>query len=134
VRLRPAVLSYDGGVAAMNVFTRAGDAVPVEPGHIIFDEGDTGDTMFAVAEGQVDILLDGRVIESVTAGGIFGELALVDESPRSARAVARTATQLVSIDKRRFMFLVQEHPTFALQVMGVLAARLRSSNGAPARP
>ena len=121
-------------MAAMNVFTRAGDAEPVEPGQVIFDEGDPGDTMFAVAEGQVDIVLDGRVIESVTAGGIFGELALVDESPRSARAVARTATRLVSIDKRRFMFLVQEHPTFALQVMGVLAARLRTSNEAPARP
>ena len=127
-------MSYDRGVAAINVFTRAGDAEPVEPGQVIFDEGDPGDTMFAVAEGQVDIVLDGRVIESVTAGGIFGELALVDESPRSARAVARTATQLVTIDKRRFMFLVQEHPTFALQVMGVLAARLRTSNEASARP
>jgi len=120
-------LSLDA-VTAMNVFTRAADAVAVEPGQVLFDEGDPGDVMYAVAEGHVEIVHAGRLIETVTAGGIFGELALVDESPRSARAIAGPGTRLVSIDKRRFMFLVQEHPTFALQVMSVLASRLRASN------
>jgi CRP/FNR family transcriptional regulator, cyclic AMP receptor protein len=115
-------------VATINIFTRAGDAEAVEPGQVLFEQGDPGDVMYAVAEGAVDIVHNGRVVETVTAGGIFGELALVDDSPRSARAVAGPGTRLVSIDKRRFEFLVQEHPTFALQVMSVLAARLRNSN------
>jgi CRP/FNR family transcriptional regulator, cyclic AMP receptor protein len=114
----------------MNVFTRVADAEAVEPGQVLFEEGDAGDVMYAVAEGTVDIVHDGAVIETVSAGGIFGELALVDDSPRSARAVAGEGTRLVTIDKRRFMFLVQEHPTFALQVMSVLASRLRHSNDA----
>ena len=121
-------------MAAMNVFTRAGDAEPVEPGQVIFDEGDPGDTMFAVAEGQVDIVLDGRVIESVTVGGIFGELALVDEvhavperSPARRPGWSRS-TSAGSCSSSR------STPPSRLQVMGVLAARLRTLNEAPAWP
>jgi CRP-like cAMP-binding protein len=86
--------------------------------------------MFVVLEGSVDIVLGDEVIESVGPGGIVGELALIDASPRSAGAVARTAAQLARVDQREFTFLVHEHPTFALQVMQVFADRIRRANAA----
>ena len=60
-----------------------------------------------------------------TPGGIFGELALIDSSPRSAAAVAHTDCRLAVIGERRFIFLVQQTPYFALEVMSVMAQRLR---------
>ncbi|HEU5100134.1 MAG TPA: Crp/Fnr family transcriptional regulator [Roseiflexaceae bacterium] len=62
-------------------------------------------------------------------GGIVGEMALIDDRPRSATAVAATDCRLVPIDERRFTFLVQQTPMFALAVMRVMAERLRRRLG-----
>jgi CRP/FNR family cyclic AMP-dependent transcriptional regulator len=108
-----------------NIFRRDANAYPVEAGHIIFETGSEGDLMYAVVDGEVDIVAKGAVLETIGPGGLFGELALVDASNRSATAVARTAATIVPIDKKRFEWLVSEHPTFALVVMSAMAARLR---------
>jgi CRP-like cAMP-binding protein len=81
--------------------------------------------MYAILEGEVEILVDGEVIDLNTPGGIIGEMALVDASPRSGTARAKTVCKVVPIDAKRFEFLVQQTPFFALQVMGVMADRLR---------
>ena len=65
------------------------------------------------------------LIRTVGKGGLVGEMALIDDSPRSADAVARTDCLLTPVDERRFLFLVHETPMFALQVMTVMAERLR---------
>lgn len=95
---------------------------------IIFREGEPGDRLYIVAEGQADIVADGQVLETVEAGGILGELALIDDKPRSARAVARTDCVLTPITRQHFLTLVQRTPLFALQVMRVMAERLRRAN------
>jgi CRP/FNR family transcriptional regulator, cyclic AMP receptor protein len=59
----------------------------------------------------------------------FGEMALIDSAPRTATAVATEDSVLAVIDRRRFLFLVGETPTFALQVMSSLAEKLRASAG-----
>ncbi len=97
-------------------------------GEIIFREGDPGDCLYIVAEGQADIVVDGLTLETVEAGGILGELALIDDRPRSARAVARTDCVLTPITRQHFLNLVQRTPLFALQVMRVMAERLRRAN------
>ena len=113
---------------AVNMWKNARDVVAFEAGQVVFEEGDPGDVMYAVVEGAVDITRHGAVVESLGDGGIFGELALVDESPRGASAVATKPSRLARIDESQFTFLVHEHPTFALQVMAVLADRLRRAN------
>jgi CRP/FNR family transcriptional regulator, cyclic AMP receptor protein len=95
---------------------------------VLFREGDTGDVMFAVIDGELELSKDDRLIDRVTAGGIVGEMALVDDGPRSATARARSAARVVRVDRQEFTFLVQEHPTFALRVMRVMADRLRKAN------
>jgi len=61
--------------------------------------------------------------------GIFGELALVDDQPRNASAIARTRCKVAVIDLRRFTVLVQPTPFFAIEVVQVRAARLRRTTG-----
>jgi CRP-like cAMP-binding protein len=112
----------------ITIFNKNEDAESFEAGQIVFKEGDAGDAMYAVIEGTVDLVHGGTTVETVEPGGILGEMALVDSSPRSASAVAATPARLVRVDQRHFTFLVHEHPTFALQVMGIMAARLRKMN------
>jgi CRP/FNR family cyclic AMP-dependent transcriptional regulator len=68
------------------------------------------------------------VLESVGPNGIFGEMALIDGSPRSATAVAAEPTEVAPIDRAAFAHLVRQNPDFALQVLRLLAARLRQMN------
>jgi CRP-like cAMP-binding protein len=112
----------------INIFKSSKDAFSAAPGDVLFREGDEGGDMFAVVEGEIDLVLAGVVVETVGPGGILGELALIDPAPRSAEARVRTTARVVRIDKRQFTFLVHEHPTFALQVMTVMAERLRRTN------
>ena len=95
------------------------------PGQTIFQEGEPGDRLYIVVEGQVDIIAGGQLLETVQSGGILGELALIDDKPRSARAVARTDCALTPITRQHFLTLIQRTPLFALQVMRVMAERLR---------
>jgi CRP-like cAMP-binding protein len=81
--------------------------------------------MYVVLQGEVEISLHDKTIETITPGEIFGELSLVDQSPRSANATAKTDCLLAPINERRFLFMVQETPYFAIHVMSVIAARLR---------
>ena len=97
-------------------------------GRPIFTEGELGDVMYIVAEGEVDILVQGTVIETVASGGILGEMALIDNKARSATALAKTDCKLLPINLTHFVFLVQESPSFAIQVMKVMADRLRYMN------
>jgi CRP/FNR family cyclic AMP-dependent transcriptional regulator len=115
-------------MTAINLFKSSSDAIDVEPGHVLFREGELGDAMFVVLDGAVDVSCGGQVIETIGAGGIVGEMALIDTGPRSASATSATPSRLVRVDKQEFTYLVQEHPTFALQVMAVMAERLRRAN------
>ena len=114
----------------INLFKSSPDAYDVEPGTALFTEGEPGDVMYAVIEGRIEVSLGGHVVEQVGPGGILGELALIDASPRAATATAGALSRVTRIDQKHFMFLVQEHPTFAIQVMAVMADRLRHANEA----
>lgn len=114
----------------INIFRHSPDARDLEPGDVLFEPGDLGDAMFAVVEGRVELSRDGYVLEDVGPGGILGEMALIDPAPRTARAIARTPARVVSVDEKRFTYLVQEHPTFAMQVLRVMVERLRRTDEA----
>jgi hypothetical protein len=60
------------------------------PGHVVFAQGDPGSIMYVLIEGEAQVLLDGKVVETVRQGGILGEMALIDSGPRSATAIAKT--------------------------------------------
>jgi CRP/FNR family transcriptional regulator, cyclic AMP receptor protein len=100
----------------------------VAAGSRIFSEGDEGTEMFGVREGEVELRKGDVVVARLEAGDVFGEMALIDRVPRSLTAVAATDCTIAAIDKREFLFLVHETPTFALHVMSTLAARIRAAD------
>jgi CRP-like cAMP-binding protein len=115
-------------IAAIDFQTLANAGFPLVkygPGEVIFAEGDAGDKMYVIRSGEVEILLDGRVLETLSSGGIFGEMALIDGSPRVATARAKTACEVAPLSEKTFLFLVHETPFFAIAVMRTLAKRLR---------
>ncbi len=94
-------------------------------GQTIFKEGEPGELMYVVQKGEVDIVVGDQVVETIGPGGMLGEMALVDASARSASAVAKTDCKLVPLDVVRFQIHVENTPHFAIQVIRVLAERLR---------
>ena len=109
----------------VDYFKNETNFVDYAAGDLIFDERQPGDVMYVVKEGTVEITHDGEVLETCEAGCFFGEMALIDRKVRAAAAVAKTDCKLILVDKRRFLFLVQETPTFAIQVMHEMAERIR---------
>lgn len=99
-----------------------------ETGQTIFEEGQAGDKMYVVSEGQVELQYKGKLLDIVDKGGIFGEMALIDNRPRSATAIARKNCKLIPVDETHFSRLVERSPPFAIQVMRVLVQRLRVMN------
>jgi len=115
-------------MTTLNLFSNSQDFVSFTKGQIIFKEGDPGKVMYAIIEGEVEVIVNGKAVDIVKAGNILGEMALIDTSPRSATAVSKTDCKVVPISRRHFTFLIQHTPNFALEVMRVMAERLRHMN------
>jgi CRP/FNR family transcriptional regulator, cyclic AMP receptor protein len=104
------------------------DALLFKAGSVIFREGDEARDLFVIKSGQVRIQIGNRTITELGPDSIFGEMALIDNEPRSATATAVTDVELVPVSEKQFLFLVSQTPYFALKVMRVLAKRLRATN------
>jgi CRP/FNR family cyclic AMP-dependent transcriptional regulator len=101
------------------------DLVAIDKGDMLFSEGEKGDSMYVLMSGTADVIVHGKVVESAGVGAILGELAIIDNSPRSATVKATSDCNLVAIDASRFRDLVREVPDFPLYVMRSMATRLR---------
>ena len=97
-------------------------------GEILFNQGDVGHHMYLIKKGQIALKHGQHILETLTEGAIFGEMALIDNEMRSATAQATVDSELIAIDEKRFQFLVSETPFFAQYVMKVMANRLRKMN------
>ncbi len=113
-------------MSTLSLFRSDGDTLACAPGETVFLEGEEGHLMYVVLEGSVRLSVTGRTLEKVGRGGVFGEMALIDSGPRSATATALSACTLAQVAAERFKALVKEDPAFALEIMRVMARRLRS--------
>jgi CRP-like cAMP-binding protein len=114
-------------VKVLGVFKGAKETRELPAGTVIFEEGSTGQEMFGIISGRVELRMANGHSFGLGPDDTFGEMAMVDSSPRSATAVAVEDSTVAVIDKHRFLFLVGETPNFALQVMSSLAERLRAA-------
>jgi CRP/FNR family cyclic AMP-dependent transcriptional regulator len=92
---------------------------------VIMKEGEGGVFMYVVLEGRVAVSIKSKVVDVVGPGGVFGEMALVDQSPRAATATAEADSELMSINRNDFLSLVKSNPAFAVSLLKALADRLR---------
>jgi CRP-like cAMP-binding protein len=104
--------------------------VKLQPGEVLFKEGDESTSMYIVRRGALSIRSGSVVYEDVGPGGIIGEMGIVERlMPRSAMVYALTDSELLEISERQFLHLIEQAPGFALTVMRVLSRRLRRMDG-----
>ncbi|MEB3313198.1 MAG: Crp/Fnr family transcriptional regulator [Cyanobacteriota bacterium] len=115
----------------IEIFAKSPDIKTVSAGTVIFEVGQLGEVMYGVMEGEVVLQVQDQVVETIRAGDVFGEGALVQIPPlRASTAVAKTDCRLAAVDASHFKFLVQETPLFALEVIRSLSTRLRALKAA----
>ena len=102
------------------------EPVYYDRGKTIVQEGQMGLRMYAVLEGRVAVsIVGGGVVERLGPGGVFGELALIEQAPRMASVTAESDCSLLPINRTAFLLLVKTSPDFAESLLGALAERLR---------
>lgn len=112
----------------LGLFGRETNVLALKSGETLFQKGDPARSMYVVLTGELRIGDGNAIYERLAEGGIVGEMALIDHGPRSATVTAWTDCTLAEIDEKRFLFLVQQTPMFALNVMRLLSQRLRRMN------
>ena len=111
----------------MRALASKGEVVTVEPGALIFSSGESGDCMFGLLEGSVQLSWNGdQGHEQINAGDVFGAGALVtNDHRRYGNARALTPCKLLVMHREKFLFAVQESPMFAIELLGSIDQRLR---------
>ncbi len=102
--------------------------VRFDAGKSIMREGEAGVSMYVVMQGKVGIFIRDNQVETVNAGGTFGEMALVDQSPRTASAISQTDCVLMSVNRKALIALVKAQPAIGVAMLRSIADRLRHMN------
>lgn len=102
------------------------DEVAVPDGKVLMRQGETGSEMMVIVSGAVRIERDGKVLNTLARGDFFGEIALLEQGPRTATAIAQGPTMLLVIGHREFHSVMEEFPGFAAEVLRALARRIRT--------
>ena len=104
-----------------------------QPGHEIVRQGDTGVGAFIIRSGKVEVVQErsGKEMKIATLGpgDVFGEMALLDEFPRSATVRAVEPTTALGIQRWHFRGILESHPQIALKLLPILTRRIRSAEG-----
>ena len=126
--------AYDPAIA-LEFFKAVGSPEDVTPGATLFVENEKGsrllfkrDKMYLLLEGEVSLTAGNRPIGRVGKGEIFGEMASLTHSPRSATALAKSRCRVIALDDREFEAALARNPGFALMLLTVLIGRLREAN------
>ncbi len=130
ILLREIEIFSDLKVAELAAIAAVTEEVSYPPDQRVFQQGEVGETVYMVISGLVEVVrevsLDERVVLDTTGrGGAFGEMALLDDSPRSATIQTVEASRFLTLHKQAFNETVMEYPRIALQICAVLSQRIR---------
>jgi CRP/FNR family transcriptional regulator, cyclic AMP receptor protein len=115
----------------MRLFAKkAGASIHFPAGSIVFNKGDPGSCMYVVQSGVIEMVIGEKVVEVCGANEAIGFMSMIDAAPRSSTARVKEACELSVIDQRRFRFMVDEVPNFALYIMSAMARRIRGMGAA----
>ncbi len=111
-------------VLTVSIFQKQSDPKVFSAGQVIFKEGQPGDELCGILEGEVDILVNGKIVETLETGEVFAVGVLVGVKNRTYTAIAKVDSKLIFLDEKGFLFAVQETPMFAVEVMKSYSKRL----------
>lgn len=109
----------------LDYFQNKSDFINFKQGDVIFRQGDPGDFMYVIKEGEISLNIGSQVEYIAVSGECIGEMSIIDESPRSATAIAENDCELIKINQQQFFDLVQQDPSFSILIMQILVERLR---------
>jgi len=113
-------------VRTVELFANADEHLNFKTGETIFERGSTGHLMYGILAGTVVLQVDGNTVETIEAGDVFGEGALVrSDHRRATTAIAMTDCQLIAVSERRFKFLIENTPMFAIEILQSFSNRLQ---------
>ena len=113
-------------IETIKIFQKTGQIKSLTAGETIFQQGTKGNVVYGIIEGEVEMLVNDKVIETIKQGDIFGQGALLhSDHLRTSTAKAKTNCTLTTLDQEHFLFAVQETPLFALEVMRSYSDRFR---------
>ena len=113
-------------VKTVEIFQTSPEPQSFKAGDVIFKAGDAESIMYGIVEGEIEISVNGKVLEKIEQGDIFGEGALVHaDSKRASTATAKTDCKLAVMERDKFLFAVQQTPMFALEIMRSYSDRVR---------
>ena len=116
----------DGNDIDMRMFAqRAGASISFPAGSIVFNKGDPGNCMYVVQSGVIEMVIGDTVVEVCGPNEAIGFMSMIDSAARSSTARVKEACELSLIDQRKFRFMIDEVPNFALYIMGAMARRIR---------
>ena len=100
------------------------------PGETIVQQGEVGDCMYVIQDGDVDVLKVKNgvqtIVDTMHAGDIFGEMAVIEHTVRSSTVRASSMVRVLTIDKKTFIRRIQEDPSLALNVLKIMSQRVRN--------
>jgi CRP/FNR family cyclic AMP-dependent transcriptional regulator len=122
--LKRAPLFEDLSRKELSQLARVSEDVEVDAGTVLCKEGDVGHEFFVIVDGKVKIARKGRRVSTRSGGDFVGEIALIEDVPRTATVTAETPVRLFVLTRKDFRHLLDEQPNVERKVMRVLARRL----------
>ncbi|MDO9011666.1 MAG: cyclic nucleotide-binding domain-containing protein [Gallionella sp.] len=107
------------------LFRLDSEFLSVKSGDCLFRAGEAGEVMYVLISGEAEVTISGVLFEKCTQGALLGEISVIEGSRRYATVTARTDCNFAVIDAKRFQYLVDETPGFAINVMRLMAKRLK---------
>jgi CRP/FNR family transcriptional regulator, cyclic AMP receptor protein len=116
---------FDKSALAILARALAQTTVRYERSKVIVKEGQPGVLMYVVLDGRLAVSIRGKLVEKIGPGGVFGEMALVDRTPRLATVTSETDCGLLAIGRNTFLDLIRASPDFAVSLLGAVGDRAR---------
>ncbi|MDJ0714231.1 MAG: Crp/Fnr family transcriptional regulator [Prochloraceae cyanobacterium] len=114
-------------VRTVEIFQKTPSPQTFLAGQVIFNEGEPGNLVYGIIEGEVDIFVKGKVVETIKRGDVFGQGALVQsEDTRASTAIAKTDCVIGWLDREHFLFAIEHTPMFAVELLKSFSTRTRS--------
>ncbi|HID56824.1 TPA: cyclic nucleotide-binding domain-containing protein [Candidatus Poribacteria bacterium] len=123
--LRRATLFHEIPDNALEHLASSSQVLEYSPGYVLIEQGDPGDALYLVIEGSVSILRDGMEITRRGPGECVGEMALIDNAPRSASVVAAEHVRAIRITRDNFWRMIERYPSVARHLLRLLTSRIR---------